>query len=82
MNFLMGALCGLTVNVAVTAMGMSLLTLSWIAAKMLGVGAAFFLNFWIHSNVVFQGGGRAVRSPSNDTGHIKFFSRTRAQYRG
>lgn len=54
--FLIGALGGLCVNVAVTVAGMSYLKLSWAISKMLGIGTAFLINFWINSAVVFRTG--------------------------
>jgi len=52
-SFLAGTLGGLTANVSVTAICMGRLTLPWAAAKAVGIAAAVFLNFWIHSNYVF-----------------------------
>ncbi len=63
-SFLAGTLGGLTANVSVTAICMGRLTLPWAAAKTLGIAAAFFLNFWIHSNFVFRNrvGSRVARA--------------------
>ena len=54
-GFLAGTLVGLTVNVALTTIGMSSLMLPWAVAKSFGVAAAFLLNFWINASFVFRG---------------------------
>jgi putative flippase GtrA len=49
--FLMGALFGLLVNVALTSVGVIYLDLPRIFAKTIAVGATFLLNFWINTRI-------------------------------
>lgn len=52
--FMAGALVGLIVNVSVTYITMSNLGLPPFAAKLIGIGVAFFINFLINSHIVFR----------------------------
>jgi putative flippase GtrA len=52
--FFVAALGGLLVNVAVTLAGSLYLGLAPVVAKMLGVGTAFLVNFWLNLRVVFR----------------------------
>jgi putative flippase GtrA len=52
--FLLGAVFGLLVNVSVTLFGTGYLELAPVLAKILGVGTAFLVNFWINLRVVFR----------------------------
>jgi putative flippase GtrA len=51
--FLLGAVFGLLVNVSVTLLAAHL-GLPPVFAKILGVGVAFLVNFWINLRVVFR----------------------------
>jgi putative flippase GtrA len=61
-SFLAGTFGGLTANVAVTAVCMGRVGLSWVAGKAVGIAAGFFLNFWIHSSFVFRESGASGAS--------------------
>jgi putative flippase GtrA len=52
--FFAGALGGLLVNVALTTAGSLYLGIAPVLAKVLGVGAAFLVNFWLNLRVVFR----------------------------
>jgi len=52
--FFLGALVGLTVNVGVTTIGTGFLALPAVAAKLLGIGVAFLVNFFINLRLVFR----------------------------
>lgn len=52
--FMAGALVGLTVNVSVTFMTMSMLGLPPFVAKLIGIAVAFVINFLINSHIVFR----------------------------
>ena len=52
--FLMVSLAGLTVNVGVTVAGAWALDLPAVAAKAAGIAAAFLVNFWLNSVIVFR----------------------------
>jgi putative flippase GtrA len=52
--FFVAALGGLTVNVSVTFVGSSYLGIAPVLAKVVGVGAAFLLNFWVNIRFVFR----------------------------
>ena len=52
--FLLVSLAGLTVNVTVTVAGAWGLDLPVVLAKAGGIGAAFLVNFWLNSLIVFR----------------------------
>lgn len=52
--FFVAALGGLTVNVAVTLIGSLYIGLAPVLAKILGVGTAFLVNFWLNLRLVFR----------------------------
>jgi putative flippase GtrA len=52
--FLAAALIGLTVNIGVTSMGVFVLGLPPLAAKLMGIAIAFFVNFLINLRIVFH----------------------------
>lgn len=52
--FLSAALIGLTVNVGVTLLGFYMLGLQPLAAKLIGIGTAFFVNYLINLRIVFR----------------------------
>lgn len=52
--FLLVSLAGLTVNVGVTVAGAWALALPVVTAKAAGIGAAFLINFWLNSVIVFR----------------------------
>ncbi len=52
--FLLGALCGLAVNVSVTSISAAFIGLIPIYAKIFGIGTAFGFNFLINANFVFK----------------------------
>jgi putative flippase GtrA len=52
--FTAAALIGLTVNVGVTLLGVFAMGLPPIAAKVMGIGIAFIVNFLINLRVVFH----------------------------
>ena len=52
--FLLVSLAGLTVNVSATVAGVDILRLPPVAAKAGGIGAAFLVNFWLNSLIVFR----------------------------
>jgi putative flippase GtrA len=54
--FLVAAVGGLMVNVSVTVIGSLYLGVTPVLAKILGVGAAFLLNFWLNLRIVFRSG--------------------------
>jgi putative flippase GtrA len=52
--FFVAALGGLLVNVSVTLVGSLYLGIVPVLAKILGVGTAFLVNFWINLRIVFR----------------------------
>jgi len=52
--FLLAALGGLLVNVSMTLIGTTYLSLMPVVAKIIGVGTAFLVNFWVNLRVVFR----------------------------
>jgi putative flippase GtrA len=52
--FLVAALVGLTVNIGVTSMGVFVVGLPPLAAKLMGIAIAFFVNFLINLRLVFH----------------------------
>ncbi len=52
--FFIAAVGGLTVNVSVTLIGNMYLGVAPVLAKVIGVGTAFFVNFWLNLRVVFR----------------------------
>lgn len=52
--FMAGAVAGLLVNVSVTLAGTRYLALAPVLAKVMGIGIAFLVNFWINLRVVFR----------------------------
>jgi putative flippase GtrA len=52
--FFVAALGGLLVNVAVTLAGSLWLGIAPVLAKIVGVGTAFLLNFWLNLRIVFR----------------------------
>jgi putative flippase GtrA len=52
--FLLAALGGLIANVSVTLAGSFYLGIAPVFAKIIGVGTAFLLNFWLNLRVVFR----------------------------
>jgi putative flippase GtrA len=52
--FFVGAIGGLLVNVAVTLTGSLYFGILPVLAKLLGVGTAFLVNFWLNLRVVFR----------------------------
>lgn len=52
--FLAAALGGLLVNVAVTLVGSLYLGIAPVLAKLIGVGTAFLVNFWLNLRLVFR----------------------------
>ena len=52
--FLSAALIGLSVNVGLTLLGFYMLGLPPLAAKLIGIGTAFFVNFLINLRIVFR----------------------------
>jgi putative flippase GtrA len=52
--FLLAALTGLSVNVGVTLAGVSFFGLPPLIAKLVGIGAAFLVNFGLNVRVVFR----------------------------
>lgn len=52
--FLAAALIGLTVNLGVTSMGVFVVGLPPLAAKLMGIAIAFFVNFLLNLRVVFH----------------------------
>jgi putative flippase GtrA len=55
--FFVSALGGLLVNVTLTTAGSLYLGIAPVLAKILGVGAAFLVNFWLNLRVVFRDQG-------------------------
>jgi putative flippase GtrA len=53
-QFMAAALIGLTVNIGVTFMGCSRWGLPPLAAKLMGIGIAFIVNFLINLRIVFH----------------------------
>jgi putative flippase GtrA len=51
--FFVAAVGGLTINVSVTLAGILYLGVAPVLAKIVGVGTAFLLNFWLNLRVVF-----------------------------
>ncbi len=52
--FTVAALIGLMVNVGITLLGVFVMGLPPLAAKVVGIGIAFFVNFLINLRVVFR----------------------------
>jgi putative flippase GtrA len=52
--FVVAAVGGLIVNVSVTLMGSLYLGIPPVLAKIVGVGTAFLLNFWLNLRIVFR----------------------------
>jgi putative flippase GtrA len=52
--FFVAALGGLIVNVSVTLLGSLYLGIASVLAKILGVGTAFLVNFWLNLRIVFR----------------------------
>jgi putative flippase GtrA len=52
--FFVAAVGGLTVNVSVTMIGSLYLGIAPVLAKIIGVGTAFLLNFWLNLRIVFR----------------------------
>jgi putative flippase GtrA len=52
--FFLAALGGLTVNVSVTLAGSLYLGIAPVLAKIVGVGTAFLVNFWLNLRIVFR----------------------------
>jgi putative flippase GtrA len=52
--FLLAAVGGLLLNVTVTLLGSLYLGLAPVLAKLVGVGTAFLVNFWLNLRVVFR----------------------------
>jgi|SRR5882757_977373 len=52
--FFVAAVGGLTINVSVTLAGSLYLGLAPVLAKIVGVGTAFLLNFWLNLRIVFR----------------------------
>ncbi|MFM9848482.1 MAG: GtrA family protein [Hyphomicrobiaceae bacterium] len=53
-SFMAGALIGLTVNVSIMFMSMSMLGVPPFAAKLIGIAVAFIVNFLINLHIVFH----------------------------
>ena len=51
---LLAAVGGLIVNVSVTLLASSYLGIAPVLAKILGVGTAFLVNFWLNNHIVFH----------------------------
>jgi len=56
--FFVAAVGGLVVNVSVTLAGSLYLSLAPVLAKIVGVGTAFLVNFWLNLRVVFRPNNR------------------------
>jgi putative flippase GtrA len=54
--FFVAAVGGLLVNVSVTTVGSLYLGVAPVLAKVVGVGTAFLVNFWLNLRVVFRPG--------------------------
>jgi putative flippase GtrA len=52
--FFLAAVGGLIVNVSVTLVGSLYLGIAPVLAKIVGVGTAFLVNFWLNLRVVFR----------------------------
>jgi putative flippase GtrA len=52
--FFVTAVGGLTVNVSVTLVGSLYLGIAPVLAKIIGVGTAFLVNFWLNLRIVFR----------------------------
>jgi putative flippase GtrA len=52
--FFVAAVGGLTVNVSVTLVGSLYLSIAPVLAKIIGVGTAFLINFWLNLRIVFR----------------------------
>jgi putative flippase GtrA len=52
--FFVAAVGGLMVNVSVTLVGSLYLGIAPVLAKIVGVGTAFLLNFWLNLRIVFR----------------------------
>lgn len=64
--FLLAALVGLLVNVSVTLATIAALGLPPLAAKIVGIGTAFLLNFALNVGVVFRNGANDRRRCDRD----------------
>lgn len=53
--FFAAAVGGLMVNVSVTLVGSLYLGITPVLAKIVGVGTAFLINFWLNLRIVFRG---------------------------
>jgi len=53
-SFLVAALIGLTVNIGITFMGVFMVGLPPLAAKLMGIAIAFIVNFLINLRIVFH----------------------------
>jgi putative flippase GtrA len=52
--FFLAAVVGMMVNVSVTLVGSLCLGIAPLIAKILGVGTAFLINFWLNLRIVFR----------------------------
>jgi putative flippase GtrA len=52
--FFVAAVGGLLVNVSVTVVGSLYLGIAPVFAKIVGIGTAFLLNFWVNLRIVFR----------------------------
>jgi putative flippase GtrA len=52
--FLLGAVFGLLVNVALTYTGATYLAMQPVLAKTFAIAVTFLLNFWVNVNIVFR----------------------------
>ena len=52
--FFGAAIGGLTVNIGVTLVGSFYLGIAPVLAKLIGVGTAFLVNFWLNLRIVFR----------------------------
>ena len=64
--FTAAALIGLVVNIGVTLLGVFALGLLPLAAKLMGIGTAFIVNFLINLRVVFHTGGIEQAGEASD----------------
>ena len=58
--FLIGALIGLLINVAITSVCVIFLNLPRVTAKTIAIGITFLVNFWINARFVFREDGSTV----------------------
>jgi putative flippase GtrA len=54
--FFLAAVGGMTVNVSLTLIGSIYFGIAPVIAKIVGVGTAFLLNFWLNVQIVFRAG--------------------------